>query len=486
MSTLKDGNDYAKEENEEEEKETEVEASEDPWLPAPTAAIGDFLLSIGQQKTGEQCDALSVECRELSAARYRLLADVLEPALARYASLAEWLPRASMLAQSRHVRLLEWTRELLATAIAAAASQNSPSSSSSSMEVFRRVCLEYTRDYNTAFRLTHGSAAAAECSSEQLFSTCSGSIGGSGGGGELSRAKHLSLKMHAIGLERRLVDLHMRKSYAEREHQAVGGVGDSGAVSLFVELMNAGVADVAALSVEQQLRVRSDLIESSVIAYAASEMEQLQQQQQQQQQYQLVEAFRFVMWQFLDDNMHKWLMMESALLEAAKHAPHAYAMLTSMDGSWYLDEMVSLVLNCDNLVRLVDKCEASMNTNTNNASEEQSARLARRLHMCSSLAALFVAIKQLLDDYNGRLFAALVKSACNEVASSATAVGSGGELNAVRDQLDAADVDGFFQLVDSVDTNDHTQLAALLSVRFLHSNTYMARSHYKGAQKTLF
>jgi len=58
--------------------------------------------------------------------------------------------------------------------------------------------------------------------------------------------------------------------------------------------------------------------------------------------------------QLLNDNLQKWITMESVAVAAKQQL----VMLTSREGDWYLDEMSSLIGNCAHLMRLASLVQA--------------------------------------------------------------------------------------------------------------------------------
>jgi len=157
---------------------------------------------------------------------------------------------------------------------------------------------------------------------------------------------------------------------------------------------------------------------------------------------QLFESFGIVVLQFLNENLQKWNLMENASLEAKDQLVG----LTSVDGDWFLEEMCSLLANCNNLTRLVEKVFNKFNllklsdttTTTNITSDIWFIRL---LEINDTLKTLFEYLKQLIFVYDTGLCESLARLIFFDFNS----------VQFIVDQFNEMNIDEFFELI-SVET----------------------------------
>lgn len=113
---------------------------------------------------------------------------------------------------------------------------------------------------------------------------------------------------------------------------------------------------------------------------------------------QLFESFNFVLLNFLNDNLQKWISMENA----AYNAKDQLVSLTSRDGDWYFEEMLSLLLNCNHLTQLIKQTYSRFN-------RQEEIYFGKSLDMFDSLGFLFEDFKSLLFNFENNLFEKLLK-----------------------------------------------------------------------------
>ena len=97
-------------------------------------------------------------------------------------------------------------------------------------------------------------------------------------------------------------------------------------------------------SVEQDLLIKHDELESEMFDFINENLNN-------ESDLQIFESFSYVVLQFLNDNLQKWILMENASMEAKDQL----ISLTSIDGDWFLEEMYSLLVNCNHLTHLIQK-----------------------------------------------------------------------------------------------------------------------------------
>lgn len=113
-----------------------------------------------------------------------------------------------------------------------------------------------------------------------------------------------------------------------------------------------------------------------------------------------MESFNYAQLQFLNENLQKWITMESVALSAKQQLVY----LTSREGDSYLDEMLSLINNCSHLMRLSSTAYA---VNFENNSTIGSSALKSGIESLDSLEVIFRSLKEVINELPlGELMAA--------------------------------------------------------------------------------
>jgi PI-3-kinase-related kinase SMG-1 len=149
---------------------------------------------------------------------------------------------------------------------------------------------------------------------------------------------------------------------------------------------------------------------------------------------QLYESLSIIVLQFLYDNLQKWIQMENASLKAKDQLVG----LTSADGDWFLEEMYSLLANCNNLTCLIEKIFNKFNLlnndeTTNNANEW----FIQLLDANVCFKTLFELLKQLIFEYDTNWCRLLVELTFWDVSN----------VQFVIEQFNAMHIEEFFELI---------------------------------------
>ena len=182
----------------------------------------------------------------------------------------------------------------------------------------------------------------------------------------------------------------------------------------------------------ENLNFNHDLTEMNFFAFINNEMNSNDQLQQSTISYQIFEAFTYVILQFLNDNLQKWIMMENASIEAKEHL----CTLTSIDGDWFLEEMLSLVVNCNHLNNLIRSTFSKYNRLT-----DTNLSYSKSLDMCDNLAKVFGNIKNLTFSFEVDLFPKLIQISMHDVQ----------EVESTSKQIEDFNINEFLQLITEND-----------------------------------
>jgi hypothetical protein len=149
---------------------------------------------------------------------------------------------------------------------------------------------------------------------------------------------------------------------------------------------------------------------------------------------QLYESLSIIVLQFLNDNLQKWIQMENASLKAKDQLVG----LTSADGDWFLEEMYSLLANCNNLTCLIEKIFNKFNLlnndeTTNNANEW----FIQLLDANVCFKTLFELLKQLIFEYDTNWCRLLVELTFWDVSN----------VQFVIEQFNEMHIEEFFELI---------------------------------------
>lgn len=173
----------------------------------------------------------------------------------------------------------------------------------------------------------------------------------------------------------------------------------------------------------------------------------------------LFESFNFTLLQFLNDNLQKWMSMETM----AFNSKEKLTQLTSREGDWYLEEMVSLIYNCNHLTRLIKTVYAKYAT-------DYGPKITNRLLLSSlkcldifdNLSAVFRYFKELLLNFHSCIFDRLVDYSFSDMNL----------FTDVYNQLKEIAVDEFFTLIMADDFQQLTFLSVTYNRSYLNNHQF--------------
>ena len=368
----------------------------------PCMITNDFLQSIGQNNYIIQCEAIYKDIEQAKLNRNQLLEKILD-LFYKCSCVMSWLPH-NYYKESKHLQLLEWLKTLR---------------NNYDLEIFVDVSLKYSQQYNLKFQTNVYNKCQELYETphteyiEQNISTIN--------------KKEMSFKSEIESIENILVGLNLRKSSITSHNKAI-----------LSELALAGVVDVnlTCLNDESLLKIKHDLIEANLFVFIESQVNDSAHGNISLSS-QLFESFNLVISHFLNDGLQKWILMENASLNAKEHLNT----LKSIDGDWYLEEMLSLINNCTHLTKLTRKIYSKYNGLYSFSRVD--VPLDKCLDICDTLANLFAGLKEILFDYEKVLFEKLVKTTYTHYD----------EAIQVLNELNSIEVAEFFKLISSFEEN---------------------------------
>lgn len=360
----------------------------------PCKITSEFLKSIGQNSHIVQCETIYKEM-ELSKVSRDELFDKLKNSFEKYSYIFEWLP-SSFFAESKHLQLLDWIKFF--------------KSGHYDTTSFIEIATSYSNKYNPKFKsLTFKQLKQNQQQQHDLDQNFF-----------ILEKKLFALKKEEEEIEKILYNLSLRKASMEIQSQS--------------QVIDLVIADEN-IDLKVLLKSKQDLIESSMIGFIESQIFEAPDTINQILMEQMFDCIDLVFTQFLNDGLQKWILMENASFSAKDQL----CTLKSIDGDWFLEEMLSLVLNCNHLVQLSKKLYVKYDnvnlTKINNCLECLAA--------CDTLACLFVSLKELLFNYQKHLFEKLVKLTISNFDEASNLLNDFSEMN----------INEFFYLISSFDQN---------------------------------
>ena len=318
-------------------------------------------------------------------------------------SFFKWLPKDFHL-KSQHVPIKRYLTEIRN-------STKNPMNKKSLLDTVLNIGRDYIANFNPKFKFS--SQTLKSISEVKPFEPFMSKLS--------SFRTELSLNEH------KLVDLEVRKAQIETQHQ------------INVDL-------------EAQLSLNHELIESSLLACVDTELSQVPFPQNQI----VFESLNYVLFQYLNDNLQKWILMENASLAAKDHL----FSLTSIEGDWFLEEMLSLISNCNHLAQFLKKIASKYNFMEDEMRASGGALwLGKCLDGCESISTVFSDLKNLLFSYEINL---------NEEMLRLTFVNCN-EANSTLEELKAMKIDEFFALISRENFNVENFHSVSKKKKFLKS-----------------
>jgi hypothetical protein len=123
---------------------------------------------------------------------------------------------------------------------------------------------------------------------------------------------------------------------------------------------------------------------------------------------------------YLNENLKKWSIMENAIVQAKDQLLN----LNSKDGDWFIEEILSLILNCEHLMSLLAKCT------------QPNVVISESCESIGSMKNWILSLKNLLFAYSNSLY-----GCCLQMALS-----NNDDYLATFDTFKSFDLNGFEQL----------------------------------------
>ena len=153
---------------------------------------------------------------------------------------------------------------------------------------------------------------------------------------------------------------------------------------------------------------------------------------------QLFESFNSCLLQFFGENLQKWMAMETAAIDAKENLIH----VTSMDGDWYLEEMLTLIQYCAHLKDVVSSVYTHFNKFPPDDLNE--INFKRSLDIFVSLESLFQILNNLIIEFGSVLLPKLLKVCFNDEK----------ELDMLINEFNSMHLEEFFEILSIQNSND--------------------------------
>jgi len=354
---------------------------------APYLVTVDFFQSISQLNLTNQCENLYKELDQIKTVQKNLLVSLYN-LIRTKSTLFNWLP-ADYFSRSSLTKCIQWM-----DMIREAFEENNLKNNSKIIQSVQKVYQQYKSDFNPLFRLKSQKSLPREPSLPHL----------------VSESKYIAFKYEQDETIKKIELISLRKSSIEAQNEY---------------LMS------ESLSLEQSLLLKHDECELEMFNFIDKELSSVQ------SAYDLVDlqifdAFGFVSLQFLNENLQKWMLMENASLEAKEQL----ISLTSIEGDWFLEEMYSLIANCNHLTRLIQKLFAKFNL-IKDLDCYSGMPFSKFLESCDTLTSLLTNLKKLLFSFQINLSEKLIKMAFS----------NSNELQYIIEQFKQINTDQFFEYI---------------------------------------
>lgn len=393
----------------------------------PYIVASDFLSSISQNNYKTQCEAIYKEIKQTKLNRCQIFEKIYD-VLMEHAYIYNMLP-SDFFKHGKHTILKDSLISIKSLDF---------KNPSKELNKFNEIISNYISKFNPKFKLSLQKNKTTESKSigsgsetlyqqdeknnqklEEFFECSS------------KENKLLTLKSHEAEIEKKLIDLNLRKASIQAQNQA--NISD---------LLTGNMPNIGSLSNEEQMQLKHNLVESSLFDFIDNEINT-----NSSSSIQLFESFNFVLHQFVNDDFQKWIMMENALFDTKEQLYN----LKSIDGDWYLEEMLSLIINCNHLTQLIRKVYLKYDK-LNELNNRFYASFSKSLDINDSLGNLFTNIKELLFQYETVLLENLIKSSFNNIS----------EMSFIIKELETFNIEEFFYLIST----ENFPIETILNVNF--------------------
>jgi hypothetical protein len=358
----------------------------------PCKITSEFLNSIGQNSHIVQCDTIYKEMEQSKMSRDELFEKIYNT-LEKFSHIFEWLP-SSFFVESKHLQLLEWVKVF--------------KSGQYDINTFTDIISNYSLKYNSKFKIS----SFKQPKQNQQHDTNQGFL--------IFEKKLFSLKKEVEVVEKQLFNLSLRRTSIKLQGQ-----------SQVTDLIGVNQSS----DLKTLLKSKHDLIESSLIAFIEEQIYGTPEVINETLAQQMLDCLDLVISQFLNDGLQKWILMENASFSAKDQL----CSLKSIDGDWFLEEMLSLALNCNHLTQLAKKLHVKYDSNFNS----KSSNFLDCLTICDTLASLFANLKEILSNYQTNLLEKIIKLTTNNFDETSNLLNDLNEMN----------INEFFYLISSFDQN---------------------------------
>ena len=150
---------------------------------------------------------------------------------------------------------------------------------------------------------------------------------------------------------------------------------------------------IESLDFEQKIQEQVSVHESDVLALISKDAKN-------------ITDFNVVLLSLIAQNMTKWLAMEQALANAQMPLEQ----LVSIDGDWFLDEVISLMQNSNYIIQLTSSDNIKLYEQQHREAEAESSLFSRSFEMFQAMTGMFQKLRNCLFAYNNELFESICDS----------------------------------------------------------------------------
>ncbi len=341
------------------------------------SAVSEFLNSIGQGQIVKQCETIYSEINQSREER-KSLSESAFWLIMNHVELFSWFSDR-LNSNEKLTKLLEWLRAIRST-------PNSYTNYGLDSILFKEICKNFMQVFDPKFKTKIVKKTELELSG---FDDKAKSIS--------VQSKFLTLSGEIGLVESRMANLKIRKITAEAQHITLLQIQDHPTEQSFADYIDYELAESNGLD-------------------------------------EIFESLNFVWIQFLNDNLQKWLTMESVSSSVSKEQ---LVMLSSQEGDWFLEEILSLVLNCANLARLLRSLYTRYNRLIWPNQADDKLSLASSLDIFEAMSGVFLNLKELIYNYERGQFESLF----NAVSNNKT------DAEFVINEFQSMNIDEFFMLI---------------------------------------
>lgn len=265
-----------------------------------------------------------------------------------------------------------------------------------SVDVLRRISRDYIQMFNPDLKL--GYMDRKELDLSQYARSRDHNL-------NITQTKLLALTNELNSQEIKLIELNTRK--------------------LAITTQTTGFIPDQELSVYDMLKQNHDMLEKSALDFVDTQLESSSTMIDQ-----LFESLNYVLIQFLNENLQKWINMESVAFSVTQEQ---LAVLNSRDGDWFLEEMLTLVQNCTHQISFLSYVYSKYGRDM----ADDSTGLISGMNIFTSLSAIFLSLRSILNNFETKQLEKLIKSVSNDLDN----------VSSVLNDIERINVDEFFLMI---------------------------------------